>query len=76
VSPDFPITKILVIEDNELHDTFLHAAFRSQSRLRTTNVLICSDTNGRTEGGDRGGGEWEPNQILLQEQAYVPSSIP
>jgi hypothetical protein len=28
-----------------------------------------------TEGGDRRGGEREPNQILLQELAYVPSSI-
>jgi hypothetical protein len=23
-----------------------------------------------------GGGEWEPNQILLQELVYVPSSNP
>jgi hypothetical protein len=23
-----------------------------------------------------GGGEWEPNQILLQESTYVPSLIP
>jgi hypothetical protein len=31
----------------------------------------------RTEGGDRrGGGEREPNQILLQELIYVSSSIP
>jgi hypothetical protein len=31
----------------------------------------------RTEGGDRrGGGERELNQILLQELAYIPSSIP
>jgi hypothetical protein len=31
----------------------------------------------RTEGGDRrGGGEREPNQILLQEPSYVTSSNP
>jgi protein-arginine kinase len=29
VSPVFPIIKILVIEDNELHDTFLHVTFGS-----------------------------------------------
>jgi hypothetical protein len=31
----------------------------------------------RTKGGDRrerGGGEWEPYQILLQELTYVPYS--
>jgi hypothetical protein len=44
-SPVFLITKILVIEDNELHGTFLHVTFRSQSRLRTTSDLICSNTN-------------------------------
>jgi hypothetical protein len=27
-------------------------------------------------GGGRGGGEWEPNQILLQEPSYVSSSNP
>jgi hypothetical protein len=30
----------------------------------------------RTEGGDQREGEWEPNQILLQESAYVLSSNP
>jgi hypothetical protein len=30
----------------------------------------------RTEGGDRRGGEREPNQILLQEPPYVSSSNP
>jgi hypothetical protein len=29
VSPIFLITEILTIKDNELHDTFLHVAFRS-----------------------------------------------
>jgi hypothetical protein len=37
------------------------------------------DSNGkqvwRTDGGDQRGGEREPNQILLQELVYVPSSI-
>jgi hypothetical protein len=27
----FPVIKILAIEDNEYHDTFLNVAFRSQS---------------------------------------------
>jgi hypothetical protein len=44
-SPDFPITKILAIEDNELHGTFLHVTFGSQSRLRTTRDLTHSDNN-------------------------------
>jgi hypothetical protein len=45
VSPVFPITKILAIIDNELHGTFLHIAFGSESLLRTTSDLIDSDTN-------------------------------
>jgi hypothetical protein len=44
-SPDFSITEILAIEDNELHDTFLQVAFGSQSRLRTTSDLTHYDTN-------------------------------
>jgi hypothetical protein len=53
VSPIFPITKILVIEDNELHGTFFYVAFRSQSWLRIMSDLTRSDTNGRTERGNR-----------------------
>jgi hypothetical protein len=45
VSLVFPITEILVIEDNKLHRTFLHVTFGSQSPLRTTSDLISSDTN-------------------------------
>jgi hypothetical protein len=41
----FPITEILIIEDNEIHDTFLHIAFGSQNLLRTTSDLTGSDTN-------------------------------
>jgi hypothetical protein len=41
----FPIIEILAIEDNELHDTFLHVAFRSQNQLRTICDLTHSDTN-------------------------------
>jgi hypothetical protein len=76
--PVFAITEILGIKDNELHDTFLHVTFGSQSLLRTTSDLIGSDTNWRTEESDQKGGEGEqePNQILLQESAYVPSSNP
>jgi hypothetical protein len=44
-SPVFPITKILAIEDNELHNTFLLVAFRSQSQLRTMSDLTHSNTN-------------------------------
>jgi hypothetical protein len=45
VSPVFPITEILAIEDNELQGTFLHVAFGLQSWLRTMSDLTCSDTN-------------------------------
>jgi hypothetical protein len=45
VSPVFLITKILAIEDNELHDTFLHIAFGSESLLGITSDLTGSDTN-------------------------------
>jgi hypothetical protein len=41
----FPIIEILIIEDNEFHDTFLHIAFGSQSWLRTTSDPTCFDTN-------------------------------
>jgi hypothetical protein len=44
-SPVFPITEILTIENNELHNTVLHAAFGSQSLLRTTNDLTGTYTN-------------------------------
>jgi hypothetical protein len=44
-SPVSPIIEILTIKDNELHDTFLHVAFGSQSRLRTMIDLTCSDIN-------------------------------
>jgi hypothetical protein len=52
----FPITEIHTIEDNELHDIFLYVVFGTQSLLRTTSGLTSSDTNGRTERGDRRGG--------------------
>jgi hypothetical protein len=41
----FLVTKILVIEDHKLYDTFLHIAFESQSLLRTMSDLTGSDTN-------------------------------
>jgi hypothetical protein len=41
----FPITEILAIDDNELHGTFLHVAFGSESWLRTMSDLTHSDTN-------------------------------
>jgi hypothetical protein len=41
----FSITKILDIEDNELHVNFLHVAFGSQSQLRIMSDLTRSDTN-------------------------------
>jgi hypothetical protein len=44
-SPVFLVTKILVIEDHKLYDTFLHIAFGSQSLLRTMSDLTGSDTN-------------------------------
>jgi hypothetical protein len=64
VSPIFLIIEILAIEDNELHGTFLHVTFGSQSWLRITSDQIHSGTNLRTKGGNRRG-EREPNQILL-----------
>jgi hypothetical protein len=40
-----PITEIITIEDNKLHDTFLHVAFRSQRMLRITSDQTGSNTN-------------------------------
>jgi hypothetical protein len=58
VSSIFPIIETLTIKDNELHNTFLHIAFRSQSWLRAMSDLTRFDTNWRTEevtGGGRMG---------------------
>jgi hypothetical protein len=41
----FPVTEILAIKDNELDNTFLHIAFRSQSLLKPTGDQTGSDTN-------------------------------
>jgi hypothetical protein len=40
-----PIIKILTIENDKLHSTFLHVAFGSQSLLKPTNDQIGFDTN-------------------------------
>jgi hypothetical protein len=40
-----PITKVLVIEDHKLNDTFLHVAFRSQNLLKLTGDQTGSDIN-------------------------------
>jgi hypothetical protein len=41
----FSVTKILTIEDNKLHSTFLHIVFGSQSLLKPTSDQTGSDTN-------------------------------
>jgi hypothetical protein len=41
----FPVTKILIIEDHKLNNTFLHIAFGSQSMLKSTSDQTGSDTN-------------------------------
>jgi hypothetical protein len=56
MSSVFSKTKILTIEDNELHGTFLHVVFESQSWLRTMSDLTRSDINSRTKGATGGGG--------------------
>jgi hypothetical protein len=40
-----PITEILAIENDKLHNTFLHVAFGSQSLLKPTSDKTGSDTN-------------------------------
>jgi hypothetical protein len=39
------ITKILTIENDKLHNTFLHVAFGSQSLLKPIGDQTGSDTN-------------------------------
>jgi hypothetical protein len=39
------ITEILTIENDELHNTFLHVAFGLQSLLKITNDQTSSDIN-------------------------------
>jgi hypothetical protein len=41
----FPVTEILAIENDKLHNTFLHVTFGSQSLLKPTSDQIGSDTN-------------------------------
>jgi hypothetical protein len=45
VSPIFPVTEIVTIEDHKLDNTFLHIAFGSQSLLKLTSNQTSSDTN-------------------------------
>jgi hypothetical protein len=45
VSSVLPIIKIIAIEDNKLHCTFLYVAFRSQSLLKSISDQIGSNTN-------------------------------
>jgi hypothetical protein len=40
-----PISEILAIENDKLHSTFLHVAFRPQSLLKPTGDQTGSDTN-------------------------------
>jgi hypothetical protein len=40
-----PITEILTIENDKLHNTFLYVAFGSQSLLKPTSDQTDSDTN-------------------------------
>jgi hypothetical protein len=40
-----PITEILTIENDKIHNTFLHVAFGSQSLLKPTRNQTGSDTN-------------------------------
>jgi L-rhamnose isomerase len=40
-----PITEILTIKNDKLHNTFLHVAFGSQSMLKLTSDQTGSDTN-------------------------------
>jgi hypothetical protein len=72
----FPITEILVIEDNELHNTFLLVAFGSQSLLRITSDLIGSDTNRRTEGGDQRGVNGSLNKFFYKNQPMSQVQTP
>jgi hypothetical protein len=50
-----PITKILTIKNDKLHNTFLPVAFESQSLLKPTSDQTGSDTNGMTREDDQRG---------------------
>jgi hypothetical protein len=63
----FPVTKILIIEDHKLDNTFLHVAFESQSLLKLTSDQIGSDTNKRTEEDDQRGREVNESQSKFIE---------
>jgi hypothetical protein len=52
---DLPITEILAIENDELHNIFLYVGFGSQSLLKPTSDQIGSATNSRTREGDQRG---------------------
>jgi hypothetical protein len=71
VSSIFSVTKILVIEDYKLNNTFLHVAFRSQSRLKPTSDQTGSDTNLRTEEDDQRGVNGSQSKIPQVILAYI-----
>jgi hypothetical protein len=41
----FSVTEIIAIENDKLHNTFLHVDFGSQSLLKPTSDQTVSDTN-------------------------------
>jgi hypothetical protein len=49
-----PITKIITIENDKLHSTFLHVAFRSQNLLKPTGDQTGSDPIEELEKATRG----------------------
>jgi hypothetical protein len=61
VSLVLPITKILTVENDKLHNTFVHVAFSSQRLLKPSSDQIGSDTNSRTREGDQRGGDEDIN---------------
>jgi hypothetical protein len=71
VSSIFSVTKILVIEDYKLNNTFLHVAFRSQSRLKPTSDQTGSDSNLRTEEDDQRGVNGSQSKIPQVILAYI-----
>jgi hypothetical protein len=71
-----PITKIIAIKNDKLHNTFFHVAFGSQSMLKPISNQTGSDTNWRIGESNQGGGWMGANQNSSQELGLYPEIDP
>jgi hypothetical protein len=64
-SSTFPVTKILTIENDKLHNTFLHVAFGSQSLLKQQVIKLALIPIEGPEKAIRGGVNGNQSKFLI-----------